>query len=600
MIETTGGVTADQLTVFGILGVCLALFIWGRPRYDLVALLSLLATVIFGFVSPDEALLGFGHPAVITVAAVLIISGALRNAGLVDMVARMLGPYTRNPTLHVGALTLVVTALSAFMNNVGALAIMLPIALATAAQNKRSPSIVLMPIAFGSVLGGIITLMGTPPNIIVAAFRAEVTGRSFAMFDYAPVGLPTALAGVLFIALIGWRLLPKERRGTQDTSRLYEISDYLIEVKVTDKSPVIGMRLAVFEDLAGEAITAVGLVHGEDRLLHPSPWHTLEIGDILILRADPGSLTNFIEKQKLELLTHNETAESIQSDTVGLVEAVIPPQSKLLGRGAEYLEFITQRALNLIALSRQGTPIHSRLKDVTFEAGDVVLVQAERNSLGLTLTEAGLLPLAERNLTLGSTRAVWKAVLIFAVAIVINLMGWLPLAYAFIGAVIAYVVVGIMPVRDLYRDVDWSVIVLLGAMFPISKALETTGGANLIAGFIVAHAGELHPAILIAMLMFMTMCLSDLLNNAATVLIMCPIGIAIAQYLNANPDTFLMAIAVAASCSFLTPISHQSSTLVMGPGGYRFSDYWRMGLPLEMVILAVATPLLLYFWPIYG
>ena len=589
--------TYEQGLSFAILFLALVLFASGRFRHDIVALIALVAVALTGLVSPSQILSGFGHPAVITVAAVLVISEALRNSGLVDVIVQRILPLTRSTTGHVGILTAVVALASSFMNNVGALAVLLPVAIATAAERGRPAAMLLMPIAFGSMLGGMITLIGTPPNIIIASFRNDYAEGSFGMFDFAWVGLPVALIGVLFIALGCWRLIPRERKGGASPEDLFSIEEYVIEVRIGEKSPLAGKRVTHLEQVTGEDITIAGRVRDDGQISRPESWQPVEAGDIFILRADPADLGDLLEKQGLELVsTNGDDYADIRSADLKLSEAIVAPNSALSGFGPRTLMRLSQGRYNLFAVARQGQPIGGRLHNVRFQTGDVLLLQTRDEQDPALSAELGLLPLPERGLRLGGARKLGTAFAIFAGAIALSVMGILPIAVAFLGAIILYVLAGILPLRDLYRHIDWPVIVLLGAMIPVGQALQNAGSDRLIAETIVNMAGALPLWALIALLLVVTMVITDIINNAATALIMAPISIAIAQALGVNPDAFLMTVAIGASCSFLTPIGHQSNTLVMGPGGYRFSDYWRLGLPLEIVVTIVAVPMILLIW----
>lgn len=589
--------TYEQGLSFAILFLALVLFASGRFRHDIVALIALVAVALTGLVSPDQILSGFGHPAVITVAAVLVISEALRNSGLVDVVVQRILPLTKSTMGHIGILTAVVALASSFMNNVGALAVLLPVAIATAAERGRPAAMLLMPIAFGSMLGGMITLIGTPPNIIIASFRNDYAESSFGMFDFAWVGLPVAVIGILFIALGGWRLIPRERKGGASPEDLFSIEEYVIEVRIGEKSPLAGKRVTHLEQVTGEDITIAGRVRDDGQISRPESWQPVEAGDIFILRADPADLGDLLEKQGLELVsTNGDDYADVKSADLKLSEAIVAPNSALSGFGPRTLVRLSQGRYNLFAVARQGQPIGGRLHNVRFQTGDVLLLQTREEQDPALSAELGLLPLPERGLRLGGARSLGTASAIFAGAIALSVMGILPIAVAFLGAIVLYILTGILPLRDLYRHIDWPVIVLLGAMIPVGQALQNAGSDRLIAETIVNMAGALPLWALIALLLVVTMVITDIINNAATALIMAPISIAIAQALGVNPDAFLMTVAIGASCSFLTPIGHQSNTLVMGPGGYRFSDYWRLGLPLEIVVTIVAVPMILLIW----
>ena len=589
----------DQLLAFLVLAATLGMFVWGRFRYDVVAAMALIAVCLLGLIDLNTAISGFGNPAVITVAAVLVISQALKNSGVVELIGEKLDPLSVSPVLHIGSMTLVVAVASAFMNNVGAMAVMLPVALASCARRDRSPAIVLMPLAFGSLLGGLMTMIGTPPNILIAQYRAEALGESFGMFDFTWVGAPVALVGVLFVSVIGWRLLPKERRGKRSPDQLFEIDDYFTEVKIEQDSPLIGKRYEEVQKLLGEDVELTGRLNDGGRLSRIDRTAKVKADDLLIVKADTADLRSALDDYGLALAS--ETPARIlemEANDLVLMEAVVSPGSRIAGRTVNVFERWAAQRLHVLAIGRQGKPIRRRLKDVQIQEGDVLLMRGDEVDLSETLSRLSLLPLPERGLQLTSPRRVLTSLLVFAVAIGFGVSGVLPTAVAFIGAIIAYVLLNILSTRELYNAIDWPIIVLLGALIPVGQALENTGATLLIAEQLVNLTDTLPIWALLGLVMIVTMFLSDIINNAATVVVMAPIGIAIASVTGVSPDPFLMAIAIAASCAFLTPIGHQSNTLVMGAGGYHFGDYWRMGLPLEILILAMSIPLLTWIWPL--
>ncbi len=588
----------EQYFLFAIILVGLGMFAWGRLRYDVVAILLLLAAVATGVVATDQAFNGFGHPAVVTVAAILVLSRALRKSRVVEALSRMLEPATSSTSLHVLAMSGTAAACSAFMNNVGALALMLPVAIRSAKETKRPVSRFLMPLSFGSLLGGLITLIGTPPNIIIANVRAETTGQTFAMFDFAPVGLGVALVGVIFIALIGWRLLPKRIDVADDSQARFMLEDYITELRVGTDSRFVGRRLVELEALSQGDMVVVALIRREDRMLAPSGFLRLQAEDILVVEADTATLERIAEKAELDVERSAEVeTESLRSERVGLMEAVIVPGSRLEARTAQGMRLHTRYGVNLLGVARQGQVVGERLGRVRFRAGDVLLLQGERASMQDALTNLGCLPLAQREIGLGRPKSSPIAPLIFGSAIALVVSGTVPAQIAFVAAAVALVILQQVSLRELYESIDWSVIVLLGAMIPIGTALEATGGTMVIAGPILALADQIPLWGVLALLMIVTMLISDIMNNAATAVLMAPIGIAIGQGLGVSIDPFLMAVAVGASSTYLTPIGHQSNLLVMGPGGYKFGDYWRMGLPLDILIISVAIPLILMVWP---
>lgn len=590
--------TIPQGIIFATLLLTLVLFVTGRWRYDVVALLALLIVTLTGLVPAGRAFSGFSNPAVITVAAVLVVSRALQNSGAVDLIGERLLRLRGGVTVQLAALAGIVTLLSAFMNNIGALALMLPVALQVARKKEVSPSVFLMPLAFASLLGGMTTLIGTPPNIIAASFRAQTGAPPFGMFDFTPVGLGVALAGLLFIVLLGWRLIPR-RRGQAAADELFDVERYFTEVRLAADSKLVGKPLPEINRFVENGVNVLGLVRGGVRRLAPSPKTVFAAGDILILQVDAENLEALVNKAGLELVGSERIARAdAESDEVALVEAVVTENSPLVGETAFSLDLRRQHGVNLLAVARQGRRLGTRLDRVRLRAGDVLLLQCHAQTMKDVLATLACLPLAQRGLRLGQSQRIIPPVAIFAAALLLSAVGLIPVQIAFVAAVVILIMGKFVSLREAYDSVDWPIIVLLGAMIPVGEALETTGAAQLIAGTLLHIGDRLPPTAMVVIVLVATMFLSDIINNAAAVVLMAPIGIGVAQGLSASADPFLMAIAIGASCAFLTPIGHQSNTLVMGPGGYKFGDYWRMGLLLEVVVVAVAVPLILAVWPL--
>jgi di/tricarboxylate transporter len=588
----------DQLIVAGVLVLTLVLFICNYWRYDVVALGALLTLCIAGVVPADEAFLGFGHPAVITVAAVLVVSRALQNSGAVDRIAAAMTVLGDRPTLQIAGLTVLVTFCSAFMNNVGALAILMPVAVHMARSAGRPPSMLLMPLAFGSLLGGLITLIGTPPNIIIATFRGDIGGEPFRMFDFAPVGAGVAAAGILFIVLGGWRLIP-HRKGQASREELFHIEEYIAELRVKKDSKLIDQTIADVDRIVDEDILVAALVRGKRRMPAPARWETIRQDDILIVQADPDALQSLSEAAGLEVVGSYEYSDKdLRSKEVSILEAVVTPNSRAVGRTIRSLGLGRRYGLNVLAVARQGSSIRKRLSDLKPRAGDVVLIQVHDESLQEALDSLGWLPLAQRDLRIGQPKRILLAVGIFAAALLVTAVGWLPVQIALGSSALVLVLVGLVSVKDLYEQVDWPIIVLIGAMLPVGESLETSGAATAVADGLLRLSADGSPVLILTLTLICTMFLSDVVNNAAAVVLMAPIAVKIAHGFEVSSDPFLMAVALGGSCAFLTPIGHQSNTLVMGPGGYQFGDYWRLGLPLEAIIVAVGVPLILVVWPL--
>jgi len=603
-------VTIDQIFLISLLGLLVVFFVWERWRYDLVALAGLLITTLFGLIPPDEAFLGFGHPAVVTVAAVLIISRGLSNAGAVGIFTRYIKRATSSPTLHVVSLSTVGGLFSTVMNNVGALALLMPVAIQSSLEAKRSPAIVLMPLAFGTILGGMATLIGTPPNIIIANYRAEITGQPFGMFDFSPVGGVVAIVGIFFVAVVGWRLIPLARRTKNAPQDLFHIQEYLTEVSVPENSKAIGKSLSELESATEDSdALIISLIRGE-RSIRGAAWREkIQVGDVLVLEAGHQGINKFVSTLGLELsgtqskeeVGEGEPQKSTKTPDEILLEAVVPPdRSWLVGRLAGTLKLRSRFGVSLLGVSRQGTPYRGRLKEFRFKAGDVLLLRGDKEQVLDVIGSLGCLPLAERGIQLGKSGQTWLTVGLFGLALGSALTGLVALPIALMGGALAMVILAVVPPREVYHAIDWPVLVLLGSMIPIGQALEQSGATTVLAQYLVSVMSGYSPVILLGAIMILTMLLTDVMNNAATAVVMAPFSVAVAQNLGVHADPFLMAVAIGASCAFLTPIGHQNNLLVMGPGGYRFGDYWRMGLPLDIVIVAVSLPLLVFVWPLTG
>lgn len=585
--------------VFGVLAGAFGMFVWGRFRYDFIALLALLAVVLTGVLPMDQAFDGFAHPAVVTVAAVLVISRALQNAGLVDVVVRLLAPLQGKQTLQLVTQTLVVAVLSAFMNNVGALALMLPVAMRNAYRDGYSPAGALMPLAFGSLLGGLTTLIGTPPNIIISTFRHRELGEAYSMFSFAPVGGVVALAGIAFVVIVGWRLIPKDRRGAENPENLFEVAEYITELRVPEESKQEDATVRDIEALTEEEAVILGIVRGESKRLAPRGYERIRAGDILIVEANSSALTGLIDNTDFVLEADKKTStKDLGSEEIAIREAIIGTGSRIRGRTPASIRLRARYGVNLLAIARHGHKIKQRLSQTTLQTGDVLLLQGGGSRIQDLMSEFDILPLAERALKIGRPKHLLFATAVFVFAVATVLANLLPVHIAFLSASVALALTNVINKEEIYQAVDWPVIVLLAAMIPVGNALEVTGGTGLIAGGILRLTEGFGPVGVLVVLMIGTMLVSDVINNNATAVLMAPIAIDLATRLGVNMDSFLMAVAIGASCTFLTPIGHQSNTLVLAPGGYRFGDYWRMGLPLDGIIVTVAVSMILIVWPL--
>ena len=591
----------DEVIVYGVLILMLALLVYGRLRYDLVALGALLILAIVGIVPTSEAYLGFAHPAVVSVIAVLILSRALQISGVIDMMGEWFSRVGERLTTQIASLSGLVAALSGFMNNVGALSLLMPLAIKVAKSSNRPYSSYLMPIAFASMLGGMTTLIGTPPNIIVSSFRQDYAGKAFNMFDFTPVGLGVALFGVLFIYIIGWRLIPR-RQPQGDLGDTIRIESYMTEVRVPDDSRFAGKLVRDLEETINEDVTIVGLIRNRMAYGAPSSYEIMSPGDLLILEANPDDIqaflgdTGFILEGSGDLPSYID--KTVNAEDVIIVEAVVVPNGRVDGRSARSLRMHAAFGVNLLGVSRRGVSLATRLSRITLKAGDALLLQGKTEMVQSALPRLNLLPLAERDLQVEPSRGMAFPIAAFAGAILLTVFNVLPIQISLMAAVALLLAGRFITLQAAYQSIDWPVVVLLGAMVPVGAALETTGGAARIATVVTDMVGGYPSWAILATVLVITMLLSSVVNNATAVILMSPIGIGVADTIGASVDPFLMAVAIGGSCAFLSPIGHQSNTIVMGPGGYRFGDYWRMGLPLEIIIVAVSVPLIIWFWPL--
>jgi len=613
--------TDHQAAILLILAATIFMFVWGRWRHDVVAVASLLACVLAGLVPAEAAFAGFGHPAVITVASVLVLSRGLQNTGAVDALAKRTVPSKAGPTLTIAALTGLGAVISSFMNNVGAMALLMPVAVQVAARHELPAGKVLMPLAFGTILGGMVTLIGTPPNLIVSGFRAEADMGSFGMFDFTPVGLTVACVGVAFVVLLGWRIVPARK---QQGAAGFDTGTYLTEARVTDDGKAVGKSLREVERILEDAdAQIIGMIRNEVRFSAPNPARVVRSGDILVIEAEPDSLGSALSALGLTLEKNvlpepereddgggtrrqprdepedeEEEDEERESSEPELQELVVMPTSALIGRSASNIRLQERFGLNLLAISRQGRRTIKRLRSTPIRAGDVLLMQGVPDGLSGFAAEFGCVPLAPRAVRIPASGRLTMATVIMAAAIGGAALGLLPAAIAFAGGVLLFTIFRVVPVRQVYEAIDWPVVVLLGALIPVAGAMASTGAADLLAQVLLDNVATGRPVMALAIMLVVAMTLSDFMNNAATAAVMCPISISTAAQLGVSADSFLMAVAIGASCAFLTPIGHQNNTLILGPGGFRFGDYWRLGLPLEILVIAVSLPMLLLVWPL--
>ncbi|MBX9456555.1 MAG: anion permease [Rhizobium sp.] len=585
----------DQWLIVLVIVLMMVAFIWGRYRYDIVAAVALIASMILGLVPPDKAFSGFSDDIVIIVGSALLLSGAIARSGLMDMLLRRVAPESQTPRVQLLILVSLVAFMSSFVKNIGALAIMIPIALQMARGSGVSPSMFLMPMSFASLLGGLMTQVGTSPNVIVSRIREEINGQSFQMFDYTPLGLALTLVGIVFLALF-YKLLPERRRSERDLAEAVAIKNYTTEAKVTPQTLAVGKSVRDLQKLASGGAMVIAIISEKGKFRKPLPDTLLKTGDMMIIEGEQDALDRMVSQGKLKLAVQRQE-KSAQGAEIGSVEAIVGAGSRLIGKSAKDL-FLFDAGLTLLAVSRSDERFVERLGEIKIQNGDVLVLQGNVKNLPDHLREWGCLPLVQRDVRLGSVRNSLIPVGILLGAMVLTAFGAIPVAAAFFGAALLVVLFGGLPMRDAYSHLDAPILVMLAALIPVSDALRTTGTTDIIAARLSDLAAMLPPYGALALILVAAMAVTPFLNNAATVLVMAPIAATFAAKLGYAPEAFLMAVAIGAGCDFLTPIGHQCNTLVMGPGGYRFGDYWKLGLPLSIIVILVAVPMLLVVWPL--
>ena len=592
--------TVQQGLAFAIVIGMMALFVWGKLRYDLVAMLALFVSVVAGIVPAEEAFSGFSDDIVIIVGSALLVSAAVARSGIVETVLRRVGHLLVTPPVIIIVLVATVTLLSAFVKNIGALAMLMPVAFQLAGRANISPSYLLMPMAFGSLLGGTMTLIGTSPNIIVSRMREDIVGAPFQMFDFTPVGLTVAAVGVAFLAF-GYRLLPL-RKGAASVDAAFNIQGYTTEVLLPGESPLVGQTVADLEKLSDGEVGVSTIIRERFRRFTPSPNWTLHEGDLLLLEGEPAALERTVAQGQLRLAGGEEQAAptDTSAETYGVMEAVVTADSPLVDRTPAQAQLAERFQLGLLAVSRSGERLTHRLRTTRFRPGDVIVLQGDLATMPEALGEMRCLPLAARDIRLGRDRRRYVPVLVLATAMLLVAFQVVPVAFGFFSAALILVLARSLSLREAYDVIEWPLLILLGALIPVSEAMQSTGATDILASWLSMMAGALPAMGALALIIVAAMAVTPFLNNAATVLVMAPIAGTFAGDLGFNADPFLMAVALGAACDFLTPIGHQCNTLVMGPGGYHFGDYWKLGLPLSVIVVVVGVPLIALVWPLTG
>jgi len=585
----------DQIVILGLLTLMVGLFIWGRWRYDAVSLGVLSSFVLFGYIQPEKAFSGFSHPAVITVALVLLISKGLERSGFIAVLGRKLQVYANSEIQFMISITFFAAVLSSFMNNIGAMAMLLPITLGICQKMNWNPSKFLIPLSFASILGGMNTKIGTPPNIIISEFRKDYVEKDFAFFDFSFTGVPVSILGILFIAFIGWRFI-KLRPINSENNPLIELEDYLVEMVITKNSMLIDKRALDFRNELDTDTALIGQIDENGKKIEIHGNQKLYEGQILIMKINPDMVADIQQEFGLDIDSENDLTSI---DDLGGIEAIIVPKSRLIGRKYQYFKRLVGRELSLLGLWRRGLKFRFRLSNEIFKVGDVLLIanRGEKNNIAEKLELAGLMPLWQREFdVVRDPTKIFIAFGLFTICLLLVIFNYVPIVVAFLICVIGFVSSKLLTGEGVYRHIDWPVVILLAAMIPIGNTLISYGITDSVSGYLAGLSSAIDYVWLIVLIMIITMFLSDIINNAATAVIMAPLAVSLAEKINQPIEPFLMSVAIGASCAFLSPIGHQCNTLVMAPGNYKFGDYWKVGLPLEILIVLISVPAIVFYW----
>ena len=594
--------TKDQIVLSFTILILLGLFIWNKYRYDAISIAALVFLVAISsipnlelnIISKDDALDGFANPAVMTVALVLIISHGLKNAGLSALAGKILAGRQFTEIQFLLCLLAVAATLSSFINNIGAMAILLPLTVSVCQKMEWHPAKFLMPLAFACILGGMNTLIGTPPNIIISEYAYQETGAGFNFFDFSKVGLAITICGILFVVFIGNKLI--FLRAIPSDEPLINMKGYMFEVEVNEGSSSAGLTLYKFKEQAGEDIEIMGVISETGSVKKVQNNMRIKEGQILVIKSPPDEIGKILNLFDFSI---PDELHGIDEADLEEIEVLISPGSRLIGRKYDFFQKLAFEELNLLGLWRKGTKYRTRLTRETFKAGDVLLLgvrDLDDEEVKGKINHLGLMPIREREIEVISSRSrLLKGLVFFISSILAVAFGVLSPTISFLLCVLCFARIKMID-SNFYRSVEWPIIVMLAAMIPIGMAMQSTGLSGLIASSISNLAPNLGQAWILIIILVITMAVSDIINNAATAVIMAPISYEIALNFGYDVNAFLMVVAIGASCAFLTPIGHQCNTVVMGPGNYKFTDYWRMGLPLEILIVAIAIPMILFVW----
>ena len=583
--------------VLTILGLAILFFATGWLRMDMVSLLILLSLPLLGLISAEQAFSAFSNPAVITVAAMFVLSSAIANTGITAHLGRwILGFAEQNEVKLILSIMILTAISSAFINNIGAAAVLLPMVTGIAKKTEIPASRLLMPLAFGSLVGGVCTLIGTPPNILINALMLEYSGEQFSMFDFTPIGLILIIISTIYMLLIGRRLLPNNPPAS--ISQLNQVKAYVSDILIPPSSSFIGKSLFATGLESNFHLKIRSLMRDQLKITAPRKSILLKAGDILFVEGEPEQLLKLKKNRDIEVVAEDKSKPTTDSsDTARVVEVALTPTNELVGRTLREVHFRDTHGLNVLAIWRRGEPVVKRVDHVVLKFGDLLLIEG---------AESKILHLADKHdfLLLGGikpepylpTKGPIALLIMFGI-ILLATSGILSIMHsATIGAVLM-IFSRCISLSDAYESIHWPVIMLIAGTLPLGMAMETSGASDLLAEQMTNLAGPYGPWVTLSVLFFVTMLLTCVMSNAATAVLLAPIAFDLSVRFAVNPQPFFMAVALASSTCFMTPVSHQSNALVLGPGGYHFIDYLKVGTPLNLLVWICATVLIPLIFP---
>lgn len=590
--------TFDIALVLMVMVAAMALFAWGRLSVDLVALIIMTILLLLGLVTPEQGIAGFSNTATVTVGAMFILSAGLYRSGAVNFAGAMLTRLGRSSIWIALVLIMIgIGAISAFMNNTAAVAIFLPIVVGASRALNVNPARLLLPLSFASMFGGVCTLIGTSTNILVSSIAEQHGQPAFAMFEMSRLGLIFFGAGMLYMLLVGIRLIP-DRRTPAELGEQYGMAEYLLEVVVGPEAKSVGHPIGGSPLLKEVEVDVLDLIRGEDRIPFPPAALVIQAGDILRLRANVAEITALQERQGITIRPRARWAiRNLQDGPTRQVEVILAPNSRLEGHTLREVRFAAVYGGMVLAIRQRGRLMHEDLENTRLLAGDALLVEVPHDGVDRLRQARDFVLVTDLEVPVWRRRKIVPAIGIIATVVALATLGILPIMIGAITGCILMVLTRCLSLDEAYEAIDWKVIFLLAGILTLGRAMENTGTASYLADLLVRAAGGLGPVALVAVFYLLTSVLTEAMSNNATAVLLVPVALATADSLGLDARPLLMAVAFAASASFMTPMGYQTNMMIFSAGGFRFMDFVKVGGPLNLMFWVLATVFIPIFWP---